>query len=381
MAYNFIRSLTIWQSKTLVFQVILVGRIRAYAYNMTKTATLKFFLEEKMYWGRHLIKMLKAVDILARPGGAAMEELAEALDVDRRTAYRIRGTLEELNFPLYEDSSGHDGRKRYRFEESYLQKLPNLKVPALTLSLSEIIALYFSRGSNRVFRGTDIEKSIEAAFTKLDAFMPEGLAGKLEKVKSLFIPTSKFSKDYKGKEGIIESLTDAVFHQKTCLVEYHSFYDDKMKAFKIDPLKFFERDGGLYLFVQTSTFANIRVLAVERIHNLIVTDVDFDYPKEFDPDTRLKESFDIIYDESFQVRIRFSGAVKRYIEERKWAQEQTILEIGDGKIELNMKTSGWIDVKKWVLSFGDDAELIEPLGMREEISEQLQKSLTVYLSR
>src|SRR5690242_10026555 len=109
-----------------------------------------------MYWGRHLVKMLKAVDFLAKPGGATIEELHEGLDVDRRTAYRIRETLEELNFPLYEDNSALDGRKRYRFEESYLKKLPNLNIPELNLSLSEIIALYFIRGNRRIFRGTDI---------------------------------------------------------------------------------------------------------------------------------------------------------------------------------------------------------------------------------
>ncbi len=37
-----------------------------------------------------------------------------------------------------------------------------------------------------------------------------------------------------------------------CLVEYHSFSDDRVKKFKIDPLHFFERDGWLYLFVRTT---------------------------------------------------------------------------------------------------------------------------------
>lgn len=331
-----------------------------------------------MSWGKHLVKVLKAVDFLARPGGATMVELGEALDVNRRTAYRVRETLEELGFPIYDDSSALDGKRRYRFEESYLKKLPNLNLPELNLSLSELIALYFIRGNGQLFKGTDIERNIESAFTKLDTFMPEGLAKKLEKVKTLFVPTSKFAKDYSDKQEIIETLTDAIFRQQTCLVEYHSFYDDKIKGFKIDPLRFFEQDGGLYLFVNATTFGNIRVLAVERIIKLTTTEATFNQPEDFDPDALLENAFSIVYDEPVQVKIRFSADMARFIKERIWAKEQTITDNEDGSIILEMKTSGWFDVKKWILSFGAEAELLKPEEFRREIKEELSGAHRLY---
>lgn len=331
-----------------------------------------------MYWGRHLVKMLKAVDILSRPAGATMEELAEGLGVDRRTSYRIRETLEELNFPLYEDTTSLDGRKRFCFEESYLKKLPNLNLPELNLSLSELVALYFIRGNARLFSGTDIERNIESAFVKLDAFMPEGLANKLEKVKTLFVPTTKFAKDYSDKQEIIEFITDAIFRQQTCLVEYHSFHDDKIKGFKIDPLRFFERDGGLYLFVRATTYGHIRVLAVERINKLTITETTFTQPEDFDPDALLENAFSIVYDEPVHVKIRFSSDIARYIKERRWAKEQQIIDQDDGAIILEMKTSGWFEVKKWLLSFGAEAELLGPEKFRKEIMEELSAAAVLY---
>jgi len=331
-----------------------------------------------MSWGKHLIKMLKAVDFLAKPGGATMQELGEELEVDRRTAYRIRETLEELGFPLYDDTSSLDGKKRYRFEESYLKKLPNMKVPELNLSLSELIALYFIRGNGKLFSGTDIERNIESAYTKLDAFMPEGLAKNLEKVKTLFVSSSKFAKDYRDKQEIIETITDAIFRQQTCLVEYHSFHDDKTKGFKIDPLKFFERDGGLYLFVRATTYGHIRVLAVERIIKLTMTEATFSQPDDFDADALLENAFSIVYDEPIDVKIRFSEEVARYIKERRWAKEQIISDQSDGSVILEMKTSGWMDVKKWILSFGADAEVLEPAELRCEIVEGIQNHQLLY---
>ncbi len=331
-----------------------------------------------MYWGRHLVKMLKAVDVLARAGGVTMEELGRRIDVDRRTAYRIKDTLEELNFPLYADSSSLDGRTRYRFMESYLKKLPNLTVPDLNLTLSEVIALYFIRGHAGVFKGTDIENNIEAAFTKLDAFVPEGLARKLDKIHTLFTPAAKYAKDYTGKQEIIDILTNAIFRQQTCLVEYHSFHDDTVRGFRFEPLCFFERDGGLYIFIRSTKFGQIRVLAVERIEKLEMEDTTFEPPEDFDPAPYLDGAFSLIFDDPTVFRIRFSADVARYVMERSWGKEQAITENPDGSIILELSTSGWLDVKKWILSFGPDAEVLEPEMMREDVAEALKAAIAVY---
>jgi predicted DNA-binding transcriptional regulator YafY len=214
--------------------------------------------------------------------------------------------------------------------------------------------------------------------TKLDTFMPEGLAKKLEKVKTLFVSSSKFAKDYRDKQGIIESVTDAIFRQQTCLVEYHSFHDDKVKGFKIDPLRFFERDGGLYLFVRATSYGHIRVLAVERINKLTITESTFSQPEDFDPDALLENAFSIVYDEPIDVKIHFSEEVARYIRERRWVKEQVITDQADGSIILELKTSGWLDVKKWILSFGAEAELLEPEELRHEIKEELSAANRKY---
>jgi len=322
-----------------------------------------------MYWGRHLVKMLKAVDVLARAGGVTIEELGRNIDVDRRTAYRIKDTLEELNFPLYADSSALDGRTRYRFMDTYLKKLPNLSVPELNLTLPEVIALYFIRGHAKVFKGSEIENNIEAAFAKLDAFVPEGLAKKLDKIRTLFTPTTKYAKDYSGKQEIIDSLTDAIFRQQTCLVEYHSFHDDSVRNFRMEPLCFFERDGGLYIFARATKFGQIRVLAVERIGSLTREDTTFEPPDDFDPSAYLDGAFSLIFDDPTDFKIWFSEDVARYIRERIWGREQNIVENPDGSIVLELHTSGWFDVKKWILSFGPDAEAIEPEMMREEVAD------------
>jgi predicted DNA-binding transcriptional regulator YafY len=81
----------------------------------------------------------------------------------------------------------------------------------------------------------------------------------------------------------------------------------------------------------------------------------------------LQQAFGMVYDDPLEVTIWFSGDQARYIRERQWAKEQEITTRKDGSIELWMKTSGWYDVKKWILSFGADAELLNPEELRQEI--------------
>ncbi len=49
-----------------------------------------------------------------------------------------------------------------------------------------------------------------------------------------------------------------------------------------------------------------------------------------------------------------------------------------GSVTLKMKTSGWYDVKKWLLGFGAEAMVVRPEELREEMVEELRAALERY---
>ena len=328
--------------------------------------------------GRNLVKLLSVIELLAKPAGATISEIAEHLEVDRRSVYRIMDVIQELGFPVYDEKIYLEKEKRWKFMDSYLKKLPNMKIPDVNITLHEIISLYLIKGEARVFKGTEIERNIKSVFGKLGMFLPDDAYRRLNKIKALFIPTSRFVKDYSGKEEIIDQLMDAIFKQETCHIKYHSFYDDKMKDFAIDPLHFFENDGGLYVFVNTTDFGDVRTLAVERIMEITRTGNFFTYPENFDLEELLELAFDIVYENPIDVKIWFSADQARYIKERKWSKTQKIKEQKDGSIILSMHTSGRWDIRKWVLSYGAEAQVLEPEDLRNEISDELAAAQVNY---
>ncbi len=88
--------------------------------------------------------------------------------------------------------------------------------------------------------------------------------------------------------------------------------------------------------------------------------------------------FDNTYFEPIELKVLFSPEVARYIKERVWAKGQKISDREDGSVMLELTTSGWIDIKRWVMSFGADAVVVEPEELRKEIREELGKALRRY---
>lgn len=331
--------------------------------------------------GSHLIKLLRTLDLLSKPEGTTIKELQNALDIDRRSVYRQIALIQDLGFPLYDDKQPLEKRKRWKLMDGYLKKLPNIKVPNVELSLSEMVAIYLLKAEGKVYKGTDIEKAVDSAFAKIGLFAPDNLADKLKKVRSLFTSSAKLVKGYSGKEEVIESLTEAMFQNKACIVRYLPFTDNigsKVYEYEIDPLSFFEHNGGLYLFVRMKDSGLIRMLAVDRIKDLNATQEAFEYPADFDPEETLAPAFGIIYDDPVEIKIWFSSGQARYIKEREWSKNQRITDQPDGSIILEMKTSGWGDVKKWVLSYGAEAEVLEPKKLRNEIKKELKTLNKLY---
>lgn len=323
--------------------------------------------------GKRINTLLRAIDLMSRSQGASLDELMQELDLSRSSVYRQIEIIQELGFPIYDEQPVGARKKRWRFDEGYLKRLPNISLPDMELKLSEVLALCMVIGESRLTRGTEIEKSLQRLMTKLEDSFPAGLLGKLKKIQTLFVPSDKFSKDYSDKEKVIQALTDAMLQQKVCEVRYHAYTHDEENRFTIEPLHFFEHNGGLYAYARVPKHDWVITLAVERIIELTPTSKTFAYPDDFDPEDKLASAFGVTDNDPCEVKIWFSAREARYIKERKWAKDQTITDNGDGSIILEMRTSGIWEVMRWVLSWGKEAKVLEPERLRKELQDEIKK--------
>ena len=326
-----------------------------------------------------LKNLLIALNLLSRAQGVTKKELAEKLDVSERQVHRIMNEIEEMEFPVYVEDSQVGRSLTWRLGSDYAKKYRDIRIPDTNLELAELVALYLLRGQEKLYRGTGLEGTIESAFAKIEMLLPAPAVARLKDIKTLFVPVVKFPKDYSGKEEFIKNLTNAILNRQTCWIKYHSFYDDTVKDFKIDPLHFFEREGGLYIFANMHEYNDVLILAVERIDDLIVTGDEYEYPEGFDPQALFETAFDLMTDdEPTEYKIWFSPQQARYIKQRTWSKTQTFEDQEDGSTILTMTTSGMWDVKRWVLSHGAHAKVFEPAQLRKNIEQEILQMHNFY---
>jgi predicted DNA-binding transcriptional regulator YafY len=250
----------------------------------------------------------------------------------------------------------------------------------MKLSPRELLVLYFLLSQDRVFANTAVDSLLASIRQKLAAIMPSEYlsAAQSERIQSLFAAGTLHPKSYEGYEQAIETLLDAIVERKACRVTYTALSHGQTKTYTVDPLCMFEHDGGLYLFVRLPKPDVIRIIAVDRIETIELTADTFDEPTDFDPDEILATTFDLTLGDPVDVEIRFSANAARRIVNRRWSATQSLQHHPDGSVTLRMSTSGKDDVLRWVLSFGEDAEVIRPKDMREAIVAKATATLSKY---
>lgn len=326
--------------------------------------------------GKNLIQLIRTLGLLSRPLGVTKKELSKELGISIRSVSRSIQAIEELGIPVYDDPTGFEREKHWRIESAYLSHMPNFNLPKISLTFSEIISLCMLAGESVIFRETEISRHIASAIAKLMHFVPENTRTELSTLKRIFICKTMGSKTYAGKEDVIRILTESMLNRMACKINYHAFYKDKIKEENIGPLHFYENRGGLYLFAQKLKSMSIRSYAVERILRIRPLRRNVAYPSGFDPEETLNSAFDLTHGEPVTVKILFRKDEARYIKEKIWSPNQHITDNPDGSIILTMTSSGYRDLKRWVMSFGKEARLMEPENMQKEIEAELIKSLS-----
>ena len=147
------------------------------------------------------------------------------------------------------------------------------------------------------------------------------------------------------------------------------------------PLKCFMFSGGVYCFVMNKDGSRCYTISVPRIESMLkplqVPDKKRPEP-EIDIEPIFSDPFGIVREEEpFTAVVRIDWDQGCYEKEKAWPDSVSIVEDGDGWL-FTVRTHGRYWLKRWVLSLGTAAEVIEPASLRAEIAGDVKAMAALY---
>lgn len=109
----------------------------------------------------------------------------------------------------------------------------------------------------------------------------------------------------------------------------------------------------------------------------------FDYPSPsvYNPPVVFRNAFGIFIAQPGApelVRIRLGKFWRRYAAVHRWHESQEIADNDDGSVCVKLTVRICPELKRWILWFGSDAEVLEPSHLREWVSTELSKASELY---
>jgi predicted DNA-binding transcriptional regulator YafY len=308
--------------------------------------------------------------LIASRRGKSAADLARELAYHWRTVYRDLEALQQAGFPIFTDRI--EGKSLWSILDSARQSIP------IPLNLTELMALYFSRGMMMVLKNTVYFASLQSFFQKIKATLPPATIEYLEKIEETLEVGSKPHKEYNQLRDVVEQITEATAHRRLLEIDYFTMSRKKKTRRKVAPYKIWFFDGAFYLIGYCRLRQDIRVFALDRIQALKITEETFEMPEDFRAEDFMRTSFGVFHGQPQQVRIRFTADVAGYIREKTWHATQKIVSQRDGSILFEARVAGTAEIKFWVLSWGAKAQVLSPASLRDEILSEAAAMLHNY---
>ncbi|HBH00598.1 MAG: hypothetical protein A2W08_06875 [Candidatus Rokubacteria bacterium RBG_16_73_20] len=322
--------------------------------------------------GDQLARQWRLLQFLGRPPGLAVEDAARELGCTVRTVWRDLRVLQEVGFPIYDEREGRRGL--WKVEVAFRDRLP---VP---LSLPEVVALLVSRDLLDHGGAGPFSSALASAFGKIRALLAPRALELVDRLRASIGARAVGAKLQSAGSGHLAEIQRALAERRTLQMRYYSLSRDAETDRRVDPYHLTFFNGGLYLVGHCHLRRDVRIFAVERIRTVTALRDTFAMPADFDAEAYLRGAWGIVRGDLVGVRAVFSRAAAPHVRGRLWHASQELRELPGGRLELRMTVADTLEVRRWLLGFGSEVEVLAPPALREAIRREAER-LALALAR
>ncbi len=319
---------------------------------------------------RPALERILVIDSAVRCGALPnARTLARELEVVRRTIQRdIEFMRDRLRAPLEFDSV----RNGYYYTD------PSYRLSYFPVTEGELVALLVSAQVMDQYRGTPFEHDLRKAMAKVSKSLPDTIEVSLDELTNYLSVLPRVRTTYDPE--IFRVLVRAVSHSRQLSMVYWTASRNETQRRTIDPYDLVLAADDDWCLIGHCHLRNaIRLFKVQRVRSAVETGELFCRPSGFRARDYMAETFGTIRgDGDFNVVLRFTQAYAGRIAEKQWHPGQVLEPQPEGTLILRLHVNDLRLIKRWVMYWGPDCEVLEPEELIAMVVSDLQAVGRIY---
>jgi len=308
-----------------------------------------------------LYRLLSLINLLTNKDKITVSELANELEVSKRTIYRDLDSLTMAGIPII-SYSGYNGgisiADNFKFDKNVLS---NNDIKNILLGLNSILSL-------------DEDKEIKYLISRL---MPKEVS-KINEESDIIIDLSNWYSDDYSQE-MINTFRKAIINQQYVYIEYHSKSIASKR--KIEPYKLIFKESGWYLYAYCLIRNAFRLFKLTRISSFELSPDNFEEKRKINTNNICtfseKTKANVPKQELVkkQVVLECKSNVKEFLIEKfsaenlKWENEKLFLKFPSSNLE---------NTADLVISLQDKVKVIRPKELQIIVIEKIKRMNKIY---
>lgn len=162
---------------------------------------------------------------------------------------------------------------------------------------------------------------------------------------------------------------------------YQKFWEEELSQRLVEPFALKEFKNRWYIIAKDSKDNNIKSFALDRLTNLEITNLKYQYPDNYSIEQSYRYCFGIISpndEEPQDIILSFDPFQGKYIKTLPLHDTQQVLVDNDEEMKIKLKLCLTHDLVMELLSFGDNMKVIEPKSLADQIKQAHEKAYRQY---
>lgn len=223
-------------------------------------------------------RVLALLELLQSYRRLSGTELAQMLDVDKRTVRRYIRALEDLGIPVTTEQGPHGG---YRL-------IAGFKLPPMMFTHEETLALSLGLLAAKTLQLTDASPALTSVQAKLERVMPEQIQARVRSITqhtNLLLPDAGLPQE----QSLLMPLMEAIETQRRVTVVYIGKDKAELER-ELDPYGMFYRLGHWYIGGFCHLRQALRTFRLDRLAEVSLLKTTFERPTNYNAADQFKQS-------------------------------------------------------------------------------------------